>query len=194
MPFILNEDKALKALLGGITVSDDRNPSRPVGVWFGQPDIEIQQQAYPYITIDLIDVQEAADRAARGTVRASHYLPEGVAAPAPGEVVSWDWPIPYNLDYQITTWARHPRHDRAILQALYRSVLTPKYNGLYIPEDNSVRSIFILGMSKRDTTEQARRLFSNVLTVRVHSEMLLGTATTAKKVATVNVTANNTAT
>ncbi len=52
MPFILNEDKALKAALSGITVSDSGNPTRPVGVWFGQPDPEIRFQSYPYITID----------------------------------------------------------------------------------------------------------------------------------------------
>lgn len=195
MPFILNEDKALKTLLSGMTVSDDKNPSRPVGVWFGQPDLEIQQQAYPYITIDLIDVREATDRAMRGTVTTKWWphLPEGVAVPANDEVVVWDYPIPFNLDYQITTWARHPRHDRAILSALYSTVLTPKYRGLYIPEDDTVRSMYVLGMAKRDVTEQARRVFSNVLTVRVHSEILVEAAVRAKKVATVNVTANQTA-
>lgn len=40
MPFILNEDEALKTALTGITVADDANPTRPVGVWFGQPDLE----------------------------------------------------------------------------------------------------------------------------------------------------------
>ena len=55
MPYIINEDKALKALVSGITVSDSGNPTRPVGVWFGQPDNEIRQQSYPYITIDLVE-------------------------------------------------------------------------------------------------------------------------------------------
>jgi len=193
MTFILNEDKALKTLLSGITVSDDKNPSRPVGVWFGQPDIEIQAQAYPYITVDLIDVSEATDRAMRGTVSTKWWphLPEGVTPPTQGETVFWDYPVPYNLDYQVTTWARHPRHDRAILDALYRSVLTPKYQSLYVPEDDSVRSLFILNFTKRDFTDQQRRVFSNVLTVRVHSEMLLSDAAHALNVKTVNLTAHD---
>ena len=55
MPFILNEEEALKSLLSGMTVSDSGNANRPVGVFYGQPDKEIRQQAYPYITIDLIN-------------------------------------------------------------------------------------------------------------------------------------------
>lgn len=193
MPFILNEDKALKTMLSGITVSDDKNPSRPVGVWFGQPDLEIQAQAYPYITIDLIDVSEATDRAMRGTVRSDwwSHLPEGQVPLRDGEIVQWDYPIPYNLDYQITTWARHPRHDRAILTALYGSIITPKYRMLYVPEDNTDRSMFLLGMAKRDQTEQARRVFSNVLTVRIHSEMLLEEVVRAQQVFRIKVNAHD---
>ena len=57
MPYIINEDKALKTLVSGITVSDSGNATRPVGVWFGQPDNEIRQQSYPYITIDLVGLR-----------------------------------------------------------------------------------------------------------------------------------------
>ena len=39
MPIILNEDKALKTAMQGITVSDSGNAVRPVGVWYGQPDM-----------------------------------------------------------------------------------------------------------------------------------------------------------
>lgn len=193
MPFILNEDKALKTLLSGITVSDEKNSSRPVGVWFGQPDIEIQAQAYPYITIDLIDVSEATDRAMRGIVRSDWWphLPEGETPLKVGEVVQWDYPVPYNLDYQITTWSRHPRHDRSILTALYKTLITPRYSMLYIPEDNTDRTMMIMGMAKRDRTEQARRIFSNVLTVRIHSEMLLDEVVRAKTVLNVNLNAHD---
>ena len=69
MPFIINEDKALKHILTGITVSDSGNSVRPVGVFYGQPDKEIRQQSYPYITIDLINVAEDTSRAHRGHIQ-----------------------------------------------------------------------------------------------------------------------------
>ena len=55
-PFIIAEDLALKTLLSGITVSDDSNASRPVKAWFGYPDVEVRDQTFPFITIDLIDI------------------------------------------------------------------------------------------------------------------------------------------
>lgn len=188
MPFILNEDKALKTMLSGMTVSDEKNGARPVGVWFGQPDLEIRQQAYPYITIDLIDLQEAQDRSMRGTMTLEKmgYVPEGFTAPANGSYKQLDnYPIPYNLDYQITTYARQPRHDRQILATLITSVLPSRYRSLYIPEDDTVRFMYVLQQMKRDRTEQDRRLFCNIFNVRVHSEIYLGTQTSVPEVASV---------
>jgi hypothetical protein len=188
MTFILNEDKALKTMLSGMTVSDEKNAARPVGVWFGQPDVEIRQQAYPYITIDLIDIQEALDRSMRGTptLEDMGYVPEGFAAPANGSYKQLSqYPIPYNLDYQITTYARQPRHDRQILANLITNVLPSRYRSLYIPEDDTVRSMYVLQQMKRDRTEQDRRLFCNIFNVRVHSEIYLGPLTSVPQVASV---------
>lgn len=169
MPFILNEDKALKAALSGITVSDSGNPARPVGVWFGQPDTEIRFQAYPYITIDLIGMYIAQEREHRGYVPLS-YVPEG-ANPTTKYMI--DMPIPVNLDYQITTYARQPRHDRQLMYELTKPTRLPiRFGGLQIPEDGTMRRLDMLGFTKRDTTEQDKRLFRNVYTVRISSELL----------------------
>jgi hypothetical protein len=186
MTFILSEDEALRDLLKGILVSDDSNPARPVGVWFGQPDPEIRKQSYPYITIDLIDVKEDPSRAMRNYVTLP-YLPDGSEAPEDGEVLVWDYPIPHNLDYQVTTYARHPRHDRQILHALLRSKLPSRYGSLHIEADNTERSMFLLGMVKRNLTEDDRRLFSNALTVRVFSELTLRDAARLAQVTDVNL-------
>lgn len=168
MPFILNEDKALKAALTGITVADSGNPARPVGVWFGQPDVEIRHQAYPYITIDLINVTVAQEREYRGYIPLG-YTPEGVD---PDEDFMIDVPIPVNLDYQVTTYARQPRHDRQIMYELTRPTRLPfRFGGLEIPEDGTIRRLDMLGFTKRDTTEQDKRLFRNVYTVRISSEL-----------------------
>lgn len=169
MPFILNEDKALKALISGLTVSDAGNPERPVGVWFGQPDPQIRQQSYPYITIDLVGVSEALERVHTGYGPLS-YTPEGVDP----DVYQETWkPIAVNLDYQITTYARQPRHDRQIMASLFSKNRLPlRFGLLAIPEDNTVRRLDMIGFSKRDTTEGDKRLFSNVYTVQISSEIL----------------------
>jgi len=169
MPFINNEDGALKNLLQGITVSDAGNPARPVGVFYGQPDKEIRQQAFPYITIDLISVTEASERVQSGWVKLG-YTPEGADPTANYETM---YPMAINLDYQITTYARQPRHDRQLLAELFKMGRLPvRFGQLYVPEDGTFRRLDTLGFSKRDTTESDKRLFMNVFTVRVSSEVL----------------------
>ena len=172
MTFLLSEDKALRQLLQGLTVTDQKaegsNTPRPVGVWFGQPDQEIRAQSYPYITIDMIDVQRAADREMRGKTSAEYLRPvtlqpEGDEEPIPFET---DFPIPVNLDYQITTYSRHPRHDRELLTKVLYDRLPFRFGTLDL-DDNTVRRLDVLDVTKRDVTEQARRLFVNAITVRV---------------------------
>jgi len=71
-PLFLEEDNMLKELLKGISVHDQRADNeqiaRPVQVWFGQPDVELRDQTYPFITIDLIDILEDRARSHRGKV------------------------------------------------------------------------------------------------------------------------------
>jgi hypothetical protein len=70
MTFLLSEDKALREKLQGMVVEDQKSngdmSTRQVGVWYGQPDQEIRNQSYPYVTIDMIDVQRDPTREHRG--------------------------------------------------------------------------------------------------------------------------------
>lgn len=169
MPFLINEDKALKSRLSGITVSDSGNQARPVPVFYGQPDAQIRQQSYPYITIDLTGVTEEVDRAHRGYATLP-YTPEGVD---PEVSTATYWPIPVALYYQVTTYARQPRHDRQLISAVYNNDRLPfRFGSLYIPEDSTIRRLDMLGFVKRDTTESSKRLFSNVYNIRVSAEVL----------------------
>jgi len=201
MSFLLDEDEALRNLLKDMFVTDQKSvtedgPQRKVGVWFGQPDQEIRSQSYPYITIDMIDIAEAFDRAHRGRVTPVYYEdPDTI-----GESTAWDselhgkdmdYPIPVNIDYQITTYARQPRHDRQILaQLLYTkiplrfAVLDAGPNTLY----GTTRRLDVLDISKRDITEQGKRLFVNAITVRVSSEIAPSTFNKFYKVQELNVT------
>jgi hypothetical protein len=48
-----------------------------------------------------------------------------------------------------------------------------RFGRLIVPEDNTLRRVEFLGMSKKDTTDQnGKRLFSNVYNIRISAEIL----------------------
>lgn len=193
--FIVAEDLALKTRLQGIIVKDDKNQNRQVKVWYGYPDVEIREQVFPYITIDLIDIIPANERQTYGYLIDDDY--QGTIAPQAGRTYQYNIPVAYDLVYQVTSWARHPRHDRAIMHSLFTK-LPSKYGYLIVPNElgteNSSRSMFLDGFVKRDTVESEtgnRRLLRNVFSLRVVSQMTpLQAATAAKQVTEVRI--NNT--
>lgn len=172
-PFVIAEDLALKQHLTGITVSDEKNPTRQVKVWFGYPDVEIRNQEYPFITIDLLDITPALNRQHQGII---YDDDQQGTNPVTGHY-SYDYPTAYDISYQITTYARHPRHDRALVYALHNK-FPSIYGYLRVPNElgteYSYRSMFLDGYVKRDTVENdsgGRRLLRSVFTVRIVSEM-----------------------
>jgi hypothetical protein len=183
MAFLLAEDKALREKLQGITVYDQKADGedipRQVGVWFGQPDQELRAQNYPYITIDMIDVNRDVSREMRGKTDLEYLRPE---LSDPEMAFEVDIPIPVNIDYQITAYSRHPRHDRAIMAQLLGVKLPIRFGVLDVTDSTVVsgdtttntmtaRRLDVIDISKRDVTEQAKRLFINAITVRVSSEI-----------------------
>jgi hypothetical protein len=173
-PFIVAEDLALKTHLAGITVADEKSGSRQVKIWFGYPDVEVRAQEFPFITIDLIDVIPANERQTSGWMWDEDN--QGTVAES-GVKYGYDMPVAYDLSYQITSYARHPRHDRAIMYALFNK-FPSKFGKLAVPNqlgtDTAYRSMFLDGFVKRDAVDGEtgnRRLLRNVLTVRVVSEM-----------------------
>ena len=199
MTFLISEDEALRNLLLGMTVVDQKannnNTSRSVKVYFGQPDQEIREQSYPYITIDMIDISEDPARAHRGLTKPS-YLPDPATDKSGNSVYdeqtdSWyiHWPIPVNIDYQVTTYSRQPRHDRQILGQMLSNKIPMRFAVLE-PDDGTVRRLDLLDVSKRDVTEQGKRLFVNAFTVRVSSEIASQTYTKVYK--TLQVIGNGT--
>lgn len=174
MTFLLDEDKALRELLQGLVVHDQKadgsDTPRPVGVWFGQPDQELRNQVYPYITIDMVAISRDPQREMRGLTTAEYLTPDNLP-----EGMGWEveLPIPVNVDYQITTFARHPRHDRELLAQVLYEKLQLRFAQLNIGP-NTVHRLEVLGVAKRDSTEQAKRLFTNAITVRVATEISQG--------------------
>jgi hypothetical protein len=209
MTFLISEDEALRNLLLGMTVTDQKaasegSPTRSVKVYFGQPDQEIRSQSYPYIVIDMIDISEDNLRAMRGMVKPIYMDdPETMPAveegdePTPynSETNDWmiHWPIPVNIDYQVTTYSRQPRHDREILSQILYTRIPMRFAVLEPSDGNSqgvgtVRRLDLLDISKRDVTEQGKRLFVNAFTVRVSSEIAETTYNQLYKALQVDVT------
>lgn len=202
MAFLLSEDKALRDKLSGITVTDQKSEGgttpRIVGVWFGQPDQELRNQSYPYITIDMIDIAKDPQREMRGKTDAAYLIPASMTI-GTNESFQTDLPIPVNIDYQITTYSRHPRHDRELISQLLYSRLPLRFGYLEVTEKsttvgaettnlNTFRRLEVMDVSKRDVTESGKRLFMNAVTVRVSSEMPQDTYRKTYDVLQVNIT------
>ena len=182
-PFIVAEDLALKTHLASMTVSDEKSATRPVKIWFGYPDVEVRDQAFPFVTIDLVDIVPANDRQHQG--RFVDNDSRGTIAPVTGRSYEYEVPVAYDLIYQITAYTRHPRHDRALMFQLMNK-FPSKYGKLAVPNQlgtqTGYRSMFLDGFVKRDAVEGEtgnRRLLRNILTVRVVSEMTPSQAATA---------------
>jgi hypothetical protein len=198
-PFIIAEDLALKNLLQGMVVGDEKNAERPVKVWFGYPDVEIRAQEFPFITIDLIDVVPASDRQTSGKMSDPDY--RGTVAPEAGYTYVFDIPVAYDLVYQVSTYARNPRHDRALLYQMFNK-FPSKFGKIAVPNqigtEIGYRSMFVDGFVKRDAVDGEtgnRRTLRNVYTVRVVSEMTPAVAATklsSVETIIINVPENNT--
>lgn len=182
--FILAEDEALKIRLQGITVEDDKNAQRAVGVWYGQPDIEVRDQSFPFITLDLIDITEGTERVMNALGVHPWYYPDPEMTVDGVTYDDWTvpYPVPINLDYQVTSFSRHPRHDRQILSQVLGNRLPFRFGSLDVAstitkagEDETVdvttRRLDMLDYSKRDTIESGKRMFMNIFRVRVSSEL-----------------------
>lgn len=196
MSFILSEDLALKAILTGITVTDEKNSARSVGVWFANPDVESRAQSYPYITVELLDFDPAAYRQHSGLFQDNDL--QGTVTPSGANTYTYEIPIAWDLVYQITTYSRHPRHDRAIISYLLNKVFVSKRGYLAVPNDlgteTSYRHLMLEEFVKRDTIEDNRRLYRNVFTVTVSSEGTVASySQTSTAVSTVNINKKTTA-
>jgi hypothetical protein len=177
MTFILSEDAALKTLLGGLTVVDEKaggtSTPRAVPVWYGTPDVELRNQTFPFITIDLMDIRLAPERQMSGVIYDRDKA--GTRPITSGEAYSYEFPMTYDIVYQITTYARHPRHDRALIAQLMQRRIPSKYGKIGIRNDlnteTTYRHIFLDEFLKRDSVEEGRRLLRNIFIVRIVSEL-----------------------
>jgi hypothetical protein len=183
MPELLAEDRALKVKLSGIKVTDTNAPAggRPVTVKYGMPETERSDLTFPMIFIEHTDITPDPEREHRGRIDLG-YSPEGFD---PVTIVNGradyrsgiysEFPIPYNLDYQVTVISRNSQHDIFLAATMLHSQYLPaRFGFLEIPEDGTTRSLFLLGsIPSNDFRDQdGKRLFGRLHSIRIATEIV----------------------
>lgn len=185
MPWLFNEDAAMKARLQGLLVQDATAPAggRPVPVRFRLPDDELANLSYPVLIIEHAGIYPAQERMHSGYVQIP-YAPEGMQQWwQPGEAIDplmspykAPFPVPYNFDYQVTFYARfwsaHVAPTVGQLATINR--LPAKHGMLWVPQDNTLRTMRLLGGPEEGygQDEDGKKLFKVVYLVRVFSELV----------------------
>jgi hypothetical protein len=176
-PFLglyLEEDMGLKNLLTGVMVSDLNAPNetRPVPVWFYNPEREERRITYPNITIRFDSERVAHEREHRGWVEIGyHYLQSVPFDIPPGQALpSIEWPIPMDFDYTVTASARINQHISQISGHLAMSKLHPRFAQMECP-GGTVRRITVLGVSRTNSLESDKRLFRQIYQLRISTEI-----------------------
>lgn len=191
MPWLFNEDAALKKKLQGLQVFDTNNPNgKDVKVRFRLPETEVSNLDFPIIVISQLGWTLASDREHRGIIQLP-YAPEGLAPwwddfgpddpgdsqfdPTDSPYYSY-FPLPYNFDYQVDVYCRFMRdHTLPLVSQLAGpSRLDPHFGYLDIPQDGTKRTMQLLGGPSLQAIkdENDKRLFQVTYLVRVFSELV----------------------
>lgn len=207
--FLLAEDEALKLRFSGLTVSDDREGSRPVQVFFRYPEGETERH-YPFITLELIDVIHAKNRQHSDNIlytnRAGHpnnvsYWPSESSASSPPMVdgnvyFSTTEFTPIDILYQVSTFTRSALHDRQLSAKILTEVTPFRYNSIFIGADGTSRRLDLLDWATADLLDPEagyrKRIFRKVYTIQMSSEIPTTLLTGVKKVLSVSTTLEQT--
>lgn len=168
------EDMGLKTLLQGVKVTDLNAPleTRPVPVWFHNPEREERRITYPNIVINFTGERVAHEREHRGWVQIGYkYLQDVPFDLSAGQALpSIDYPLPMDFDYTVTASARINQHISQISGHLAMSKLHPRFAQMTCP-GGTVRRITVLGTTRTNSMEADKRLFRQVYQLRISTEI-----------------------
>lgn len=215
--FILAEDAALKKRMAGIFVSDNRQAIRRCQVFYDHPNVELEK-AYPYVTISLLDINFAPDRALSEQdyyyTNGSHlteeqksqytsllYYPSemteaDLASQVDGDqFVTTEQFVPVDILYQVTTHLRDPIHKRQLDALMLRRVFPMRRGFIEIVEDGTMRRLTLLDWRSADILDlesgQNKHVFRSVYTLTINAEIPQADLTGAGYVETVEGTITN---
>lgn len=180
MPFLANEDEALKQKLKGLVVHDATSGSagRRVTVRFRSPEYELADATYPLALVEHTRIARDPEREMRGYIKIG-YAPEGYPAwtdyadPAASPYYS-ESPVAVNVDYGVDVYTRKHVHLIELTGALIAFARLPERFGyLEIPQDSTVRRLDLLGGPEfsESQDELGKRLFVASYALRVSAEV-----------------------
>lgn len=202
--FLFAEDAAIKAWFSEMTVSDDRDASRPVRVFFRYPENETERN-YPFTTIELIDIVHAVNRqhsevklyASTSTNPADQYVGPNALTYLPSEtadmtqfsnmgtMVSTDEFVPVDLLYQVSTYCRSVFHDRQLVSQIMRRLAPFRSRYITVQEDDTRRRLQLLDWITADLLDPEagyrKRIFRKIYTLQLSAEMTQTDLVSAKR-------------
>lgn len=182
MPFLHNEDAALKAKLQGLTVADatsDPVTNRRVEVRFKNPEYEFADAVYPLILLSHTFIERSVERESRGYITLN-YAPEGYPSWDPmtdpnASPYTTETPIPIDIHYAIQVYTRKQPHLIQLTNGLMDFYhLPPRFGFLSIPQDGTIRRLDVLGGPEyaEMKDERGKRLFVALYEILVSSEII----------------------
>ena len=194
MAWLLSEDEALKVKLSGIMLRDSQTHTvgRKVPVRFRYPEPEVAPRNteinYPLIVIEHLGLTRNNEIEHRGFIPI-FYTPEGYDELPEDEQYWGDFPIPFNIDYAITTYTRRARQDRELTGMLAQFERIPhRFGFLVIPQDNTIRRLDLMeGPTPLDAIDDGKRIFRQRYVVRVASELIMAPLVRAAKVMNIDL-------
>jgi hypothetical protein len=195
---MLNEAGALKNKLSGLIIKGEDGADLEVPVWFRNPENEIRDMTFPSIVMEYGAVSKASDREHRAGRTYLGYIPEEYGPgpvqtlghdglprtfdttqdfdPTTSPFMTYDYPIPYNIDFTLTVYTRFENQLLPIVGALGKIDRIPvRFGYLEVSQDGTVRSMDLMAgpeiVPERDAA--GKRVFRAVYSVRVASELAL---------------------
>jgi hypothetical protein len=190
MPWLSDEDYALKQKLSGFTVQNYADGKQlPIQVYYRFPDPEERERTFPHIAIDLTEIVFDAERAHRATGYVLTWDTESATPMANGALVGDDYPLPWSLIYQLAFYSRNPTHDRQMRMMGYQ-MFPEMYGSLNMQFfDGTVRRADLVSSVQRDTVDSNnKRLYRNILTVAISSEFFLNQIYAVQRATSVDIT------
>lgn len=175
MPFLYNENEAIRKKLGGLSVTDANDPiGRAVPSRFRAPEQELADEVFPVIVIDEPSWAIDPQRAHSGYVEMT-YTPEGYARPDPGMTLYTQMPVPVNIDWVVTLYCRKSLHRSDLLAKLAAFDYLPGRLGyLLVPQDGTLRRLEVTGgpITDSDLDGQGKRLLTATWRIRTTGELI----------------------